>query len=97
MDDFIPVAVGGDIALLNGVLKVLVEKGKVDHAYVDAHTKNWEAVELRLQRLFGQRLRRGPGEPRGLQPRQRLADRPRRQAEARRHLPVGQPHLELQP
>lgn len=51
MDDFIPVAVGGDIALLNGVLKVLVEKGKVDRAYVDAHTKNWEAVEAHVQAM----------------------------------------------
>ncbi len=51
MDDFIPVAVGGDIALLNGVLKVLVEKGKVDRAYVDAHTTNWEAVEAHVQAM----------------------------------------------
>jgi len=51
MDDFIPVAVGGDIALLNGVLKVLVEKGQVDRAYVDAHTKNWEAVEAHVQAM----------------------------------------------
>jgi molybdopterin-dependent oxidoreductase alpha subunit len=51
MDDFIPVAVGGDIALLNGVLKVLVEKGKVDRSYVDAHTTNWEAVEAHVQAM----------------------------------------------
>ncbi len=48
MDDFVPVAVGGDIALLNGVLKRLVELGAVDRAWVDAHTTEFAAVEAHV-------------------------------------------------
>jgi molybdopterin-dependent oxidoreductase alpha subunit len=48
MDDFVPVAVGGDIALLNGVLKSLIEKGRIDHAFVNAHTTGFPALEAQL-------------------------------------------------
>lgn len=41
-DDYIPVRVGGDIALLNAVMKVLIGWGAVDRAFIDAHTRGWE-------------------------------------------------------
>lgn len=48
MDDFVQVAVGGDIALLNGVLKALVASGGVDRAWVDAHTTGFGEVEAHV-------------------------------------------------
>jgi len=49
MDDFIQVRVGGDIALMNAVMKLLVEWDAVDHAYIAAHTQGWEALKQSLQ------------------------------------------------
>lgn len=48
MDDFVPVAVGGDIALLNGVLKRLIEVGAVDRDWVAAHTNGFAEVEAHV-------------------------------------------------
>ncbi len=36
--------IGGDIALLKGLLKGILEQNGVDHAFVDAHTTGWDAV-----------------------------------------------------
>ncbi|MFC4057978.1 FdhF/YdeP family oxidoreductase [Planomonospora corallina] len=41
-DHFFGVSVGGDIGFLNGVLKHLVESGRVDTAWVEAHTTGFE-------------------------------------------------------
>ncbi len=43
-DDFVQVKVGGDLALIHGILKVLAERGAIDHAFVAAHTTGWEAL-----------------------------------------------------
>lgn len=47
-DDLLQVAVGGDIALAQGVLKVLIERGTVDDAFVDAHTTGWDTLKAQV-------------------------------------------------
>ena len=48
MDDFVQIRAGGDIALMNAVLKLLVEWGAVDRAFIDAHTTGWEDLVAAL-------------------------------------------------
>jgi molybdopterin-dependent oxidoreductase alpha subunit len=52
-DAFFPIRVGGDIAFLNGVLKHLVARGQVDHAFLDARTTGWDTL---LRTLDGESL-----------------------------------------
>jgi molybdopterin-dependent oxidoreductase alpha subunit len=52
-DLHVPVRPGGDVALANAALKLLIERGGVDEAFVDDHTEGF--AELR-ERLAGQRL-----------------------------------------
>jgi molybdopterin-dependent oxidoreductase alpha subunit len=47
-DDFFPVRVGGDVAFLNGVLKILIEKDALDHAFIEQHTCSWHEVKAAL-------------------------------------------------
>jgi molybdopterin-dependent oxidoreductase alpha subunit len=53
MDDFIQVRVGGDIALMNAVLKLLVDWDALDNDFIQNHTQGWdELVEgLRAQSM----------------------------------------------
>jgi molybdopterin-dependent oxidoreductase alpha subunit len=37
--------IGGDIAVLKGMLKFVLERGAVDRAFIAAHTEGWDAVE----------------------------------------------------
>jgi molybdopterin-dependent oxidoreductase alpha subunit len=46
--DFFPVSTGGDIAFLTGVLKVLVDDGLVDDAFITQHTTGWEELRASL-------------------------------------------------
>lgn len=48
MDDFFPVAVGGDIAFLNGVLKRLIETDAIDRGFVVARTTGFEELAATL-------------------------------------------------
>lgn len=48
MDDFFPVAVGGDIAFLNGVLKHLIEKDATDRGFLAARTTGFEELSAAL-------------------------------------------------
>lgn len=41
-DEFVPVHTGGDVAFLNGVLKVLIADGSVDETFVRDHTTGYE-------------------------------------------------------
>ena len=50
-DDFIQVNIGGDLALMNGVLKLLVSWGSVDHDFIDAHTTGWSDLSGYLETL----------------------------------------------
>ncbi|MEJ7753134.1 MAG: molybdopterin-dependent oxidoreductase, partial [Candidatus Limnocylindrales bacterium] len=47
-DEFFPVNVGGDIAFLNGVLKVLIEENGVDDDFVTRHTDGWPELKAEL-------------------------------------------------
>ncbi|CAN5743294.1 hypothetical protein BH18CHL1_BH18CHL1_08850 [soil metagenome] len=47
-DEFFPVNVGGDIAFLNGVLKILIEDGGTDDDFIDRHTKGWPELRAEL-------------------------------------------------
>jgi molybdopterin-dependent oxidoreductase alpha subunit len=47
-DDFVPVHTGGDVALLNGVLKVLLAQGAVDRDFIDQHTAGFEGLVAAL-------------------------------------------------
>ncbi|MCB9766510.1 MAG: molybdopterin-dependent oxidoreductase [Alphaproteobacteria bacterium] len=51
MDDFVRVKVGGDLALMNAVMKLLVSWGAVDRAYIDAHTAGFDAMVTHLEGL----------------------------------------------
>jgi len=52
-DLYIQPRIGGDIALLKGVLKLLVERGAVDRAFIETHTSGWSDV---VQGLEGETL-----------------------------------------
>jgi assimilatory nitrate reductase catalytic subunit len=43
-DLFVPVRPGGDIGVLNGMLRVMIQRGWIDRAFIAAHTRGWEAV-----------------------------------------------------
>jgi assimilatory nitrate reductase catalytic subunit len=45
VDLFIPVRPGGDIGVFNGMLHVMIERGWIDRAFLEAHTTGWAAVE----------------------------------------------------
>jgi molybdopterin-dependent oxidoreductase alpha subunit len=47
-DDFVPVHTGGDIAFLNGVLKVLIEDDALDHDFIRDHTTGFEELAAEL-------------------------------------------------
>ncbi len=47
-DLHVPVRPGGDVALANAALKVLMERGGVDDAFVDAHTEGFAELRDRL-------------------------------------------------
>jgi len=60
-DEFFSVHTGGDIAFLNGVLKVLVADGGVDREFVDAHTAGFDELAAELERERFEDLERASG------------------------------------
>jgi molybdopterin-dependent oxidoreductase alpha subunit len=48
LDDFFSVAIGGDVALLNGVVKHLVAWDAIDRAFIDAHTTGFDDLSRAL-------------------------------------------------
>jgi assimilatory nitrate reductase catalytic subunit len=44
-DLFLPVRPGRDSALANGILHVMIERGWVDHEFIEAHTHGFDQVE----------------------------------------------------
>ena len=48
-DEFFAVNTGGDVAFLNGVLKVLLADGGIDREFVREHTEGFDALEAVLQ------------------------------------------------
>jgi molybdopterin-dependent oxidoreductase alpha subunit len=49
-NEFFPVHVGGDIAFLNAVLKVLIAEGGIDADFVREHTSGWDELVTELGR-----------------------------------------------
>jgi molybdopterin-dependent oxidoreductase alpha subunit len=49
MDDFFQIGVGGDIAFMNGVLKLLVERGQWDRDFVARHTEGFEEAATHVR------------------------------------------------
>ena len=61
LDDFFQVRVGGDIAFINGVMKVLVEQGKTDTAFINDRTKGFEELKKFLVGLSWETIERSSG------------------------------------
>jgi len=72
MDDFFQVAVGGDIAFLNGVLKHLIANHQVDQAFIDQHTAGFDALTQHVSATSWEELESASGLTRGDM--QRFAD-----------------------
>src|SRR3990170_968406 len=49
MDDFFQVRVGGDIASINGVLKALIEAGRLERNFIDKHTRGFDDLKAALE------------------------------------------------
>ena len=49
-DLYLPLRPGSDIALLNGMLHVLWRDGRLDGAFIDAHTSGWEELRAVIER-----------------------------------------------
>ncbi len=64
VDRFVPVATGGDQALLLAVLRLLVERGQVDRAFVERHTRGFEEMVRPLLAMPLEELVRRSGTPR---------------------------------
>jgi molybdopterin-dependent oxidoreductase alpha subunit len=60
-DYWFPVATGGDIAFLSGVLKELIENGWHDEAFVQQHTTGFDELKAAITRLDFEELERQSG------------------------------------
>jgi len=61
MDDFFPVAVGGDVAFIHGVVKHLIERGAWDRDFVARHTTGFEPLRAMLEATPWETLERDSG------------------------------------
>jgi molybdopterin-dependent oxidoreductase alpha subunit len=61
MDYWFPVAVGGDIAFLSGVIRSLIENGWHDAAFVERYTSGFEELAAHLSGLSWAELERQSG------------------------------------
>lgn len=50
-DHFYPVAPGGDVAFISGVLKALIAQGQVRRDFVEGHTNGFPELQARLEAL----------------------------------------------
>lgn len=50
-DSYIPIKVGGDSALALGVLKVLLEDGRVDHSFIRDHSQGFSGLQSYVESL----------------------------------------------
>lgn len=64
MDDFVQVKVGGDLALIHGLLKALVARDRVDHAFIAARTTGWDALRDHVTGLSWEVIEARSGVPR---------------------------------
>ncbi|HXF57465.1 MAG TPA: FdhF/YdeP family oxidoreductase [Actinomycetota bacterium] len=63
-DRHFPVAVGGDIAFVNGVLKHLVQEGRINREFVETHTTGFPELLEELERESWDELERLSGSSR---------------------------------
>jgi molybdopterin-dependent oxidoreductase alpha subunit len=63
-DRWFPVAIGGDVAFCWGALKVIVENGWVDEAFVREHVAGFDALRERAAALTWEELEASSGLPR---------------------------------
>jgi molybdopterin-dependent oxidoreductase alpha subunit len=63
-DEFFAVDVGGDLAFLLGVFKVLVAEGGVDHEFVARHTTGFAEAKAAVDGVDWEQLERASGAPR---------------------------------
>jgi assimilatory nitrate reductase catalytic subunit len=49
-DLFIPVKPGGDIGIFNGMMRILIERGWIDRAFIAEHTSGFEAVAQAVEK-----------------------------------------------
>src|SRR5262249_50709045 len=61
LDDFFPVAIGGDVAFLNGVLKHLMSEGALERAFIDAHTTGFDEMRAAIEAQSWEALEKGSG------------------------------------
>ena len=64
MDDFFQVAVGGDIAFLNGVMKHLIERGWTDADFIARRTSGFDELSAHVAGLPWERLEKTSGQSR---------------------------------
>lgn len=50
-DEYVQPHIGGDIALLSGIARAIIEMNAVDHAFVTNHTDDWNDVEAHVRSL----------------------------------------------
>ena len=62
-DLFLQVRPGTDLALLNGLLRLVVEAGGLDEQFVAEHTAGWDAVEAMLEDYPADEVERLTGVP----------------------------------
>ncbi len=60
-DAWFPVHTGGDVAFINGVLKLLIAEGGVDERFIAEHTSGFEALRASLDRQSFDDLERASG------------------------------------
>ncbi|MDX1953302.1 MAG: FdhF/YdeP family oxidoreductase [Verrucomicrobiota bacterium] len=63
-DYWFPVAQGGDIAFISGVLKVMIERGWCDEQFIQQHTLGFDALVRQLQQLDWPQIEKQSGLPR---------------------------------
>lgn len=63
-DAFFQVKPGGDIAFINGVLKILIERNDVDQAFIDEHCEGWQDLVKSLESQSWESLEHAAGLPR---------------------------------
>ena len=62
-DIFLPVRPGTDLALLNGLLRLVRDGGGVDHDFVAAYTEGWDALDAMLDEYPADTVARLTGVP----------------------------------
>jgi molybdopterin-dependent oxidoreductase alpha subunit len=65
MDDFFRIAVGGDVAFYNGVMKVLIERNWINQSFIRDHTNSFDALKEELLKQSWELLERQSGTTRG--------------------------------